>query len=179
MPRSRQFLVLNAAREREQGFASRVGSSGTGEVCFYGTRPSRLLPILMGGLRCGSNSPLMLNGATHGKGIYASDNPSTAIRYSGNTGNGWKHSQLQNYKVMLGCEMANHTPRERVVLEVNNPRTKNLDRLEVVSAVPGPSQDGPKKPSTTVFHSRCRKIKYELGICKNRPSASPRCCTGS
>lgn len=85
MPQTVQYLLLNSSREREQAYTAAVGD-GTGGVDFHGTKPSWLFPILVDGLRCKSGTPMMLNGAYGGHGIYASDNPTTAIGFSGTTG---------------------------------------------------------------------------------------------
>jgi hypothetical protein len=52
----------------------------------------------------------VLHGTTYGPGIYFGDNQNTSFNFAGSTGQSWRHSELGNMKVMLGCELAAYAP---------------------------------------------------------------------
>lgn len=52
----------------------------------------------------------MANGMALGRGVYCAEDQSSCIGYAGNTGSSWRHSELGNMRIMLGCELANYTP---------------------------------------------------------------------
>ena len=109
MPGTLQFLLLNSHREREQLFAQECAAGGGSGAVFHGTQISRLFPILTEGLKVMTNTNLMLHGGASGIGIYCADDQSTSLGYSGSTGQSWSQSQLSNFRIMLGCELAAYT----------------------------------------------------------------------
>jgi Poly(ADP-ribose) polymerase catalytic domain len=106
MPGVHQFLYANSAPELEKTFAARLGQQPS-KVVFHGTSLDRLYGILRQGLRVQSGGSLQRHGALLGRGIYASDEPSTALDYaSGTSSSGWSGSSFRNFRVLLGCELA-------------------------------------------------------------------------
>jgi hypothetical protein len=127
MPGTMQFLVLNSGLEREKAFTTAASGAGlaSGPV-FHGTNASRLLPILIDGLKVMSGGPGQIHGSAIGSGIYCGDDPGTSWGYSGQIGQNWKGSTIGGLKIMLGCELAGYTaavnnihvvnPQERVLV---------------------------------------------------------------
>ncbi|KAH7126597.1 hypothetical protein B0J11DRAFT_432462 [Dendryphion nanum] len=110
-PSTKQFLIPNTTHDRESTFRMHYATTNTSTPVFHGTRASRLFPILTDGLRvAANNNTLMLNGAAYGQGIYCGHEPSTSQAFAGSTGQSWRHSQMSNLKVLLGCELAPATP---------------------------------------------------------------------
>lgn len=115
MPGVHQFLMFNSAPEREALFASRLttgstSTAATSGVAFHGTQAARLFKVLTEGLKNMSNTPFMAHGASHGSGIYLADEPAMSLGYSGSTGITWNNSAWTGRQVLLGCELAGHTP---------------------------------------------------------------------
>jgi hypothetical protein len=104
MPGVHQFVLANAAPHLENTFATQTGRQSTSAV-FHGTSFERLYAILHQGLLVCSGGPLQVHGASYGNGIYMSEEPSTALRYSLPT-TGWHSSAFRNVRVLLGCELA-------------------------------------------------------------------------
>jgi hypothetical protein len=122
MPNVHQFLMLNSAPEHQAIFDNRLragrssSANVTGGVTFHGTPATRLWKVLTEGLKNMSNTPFMAHGASHGSGIYLADEPSVSLGYSGSTGVTWKNSAWHGRQVLLGCELAGHTPNSYHVI---------------------------------------------------------------
>ncbi|KAK0514168.1 hypothetical protein JMJ35_003890 [Cladonia borealis] len=124
-----QFLLANAAPELEMAFAAHMTTLySPGGVLFHGTSLDRLHAILCQGLRVLSNTPLGLNGASQGSGIYTADEPTTSLGYArsgtypwGSAGSGWNHSSLSKHRVMLGCEFAGRKPGRNGIHVITDP----------------------------------------------------------
>jgi hypothetical protein len=123
MPNAMQFILLNSCNEREKAFAAHSHGS-TGGAVFHGTHPSRLFPILLGGLKAMSGTAGQVNGAAIGSGVYCGDEPGTSWSYAGQIGQNWRNSSIGNMKIMLACELAGYTstsvhvvsPQERLLV---------------------------------------------------------------
>ncbi|ORY17008.1 hypothetical protein BCR34DRAFT_584065 [Clohesyomyces aquaticus] len=120
-----QFIMLNSNHETERAFGTHLLSGST--AVFHGTRPSRLFPILVDGLRVADHT-LQLNGAAYGAGIYCGDDPRTSWGFSGTTGQSWSRSTMKNMHVMLGCELAPATPGNHGTVHVITDATRLLVR---------------------------------------------------
>jgi Poly(ADP-ribose) polymerase catalytic domain len=115
MPGVHQFVLANAAPEREIAFSAHTnaGNPQPGHVVFHGTTLARLYLILREGLRICSGTKWQINGASSGRGIYCADEPGTAFGYGYNyfnnntgSGSGWRASSpFLNVRVVLGCEL--------------------------------------------------------------------------
>jgi hypothetical protein len=110
MPGTQQFLLLNSSQERERLFEAQMGPPGSSGVVFHSTQVSRLFRIFTEGLKVMSNTPFMVNGASHGAGIYCADEQSVSLSYAGAIGQSWKNSALGSMRIMMGCELAMYAP---------------------------------------------------------------------
>ena len=115
-PGALQFVVPNAHHEHETLFNAQYGSHGPSSsssgIVFNGTRITRLWGILAEGLKVLSGADLQVTGAAHGSGVYVAEEPSLSLQYASVFGahQGWAHSALKNYSVLLGCQLAGHIP---------------------------------------------------------------------
>jgi len=123
MPGVRQFVLLNSPPELEAQF-----TAGVSGPVFHGTRPSRLLAILGGGLRNMTGGPGQANGAAYGPGVYCGDDPSTSLSFCGSTGQSWRNSALGNRSVLLGCELASYARPRSGNIHVIQQETRLLVR---------------------------------------------------
>ncbi|KAI9768630.1 MAG: hypothetical protein M1840_004827 [Geoglossum simile] len=105
MPGTHQFVLANAAPEREKDFSSQTEGQQSGRVVFHGTSLDRLYPIIRQGLIVCSGGPLQRHGASLGRGIYTTEEPAAAWSYAP-AGSGRPTSIFHNVRVLLGCELA-------------------------------------------------------------------------
>jgi hypothetical protein len=110
MPNAKQFLLVNSSQDRELAFNDRYMSSSHSGAVFHGTDPSRLFLILSQGLRNLSGTEYMQNAMVYGRGVYCGDDQRASSCFAKSIGQSWTHSQLHNFNVMLGCELAGYAP---------------------------------------------------------------------
>ena len=107
-----QFLLANSAPSLETAFSAHMPTpQSSSEILFHGTSLDRLHAIICQGLCVQSGTTLQRHGAAYGAGIYMADEPTVAWGYSTACRGGWKSSNLQSTKVLLGCELAGSKPQ--------------------------------------------------------------------
>ncbi|KAK3315476.1 hypothetical protein B0H66DRAFT_345196 [Apodospora peruviana] len=113
MPTAVQFLMLNAAPNREQAFSQYVALGGqtvAGGVTFHGTAVERMWRILTEGLRNMSGTQYVAH-ASPGEpgGVTLTDEARMSMDYGGSTRTSWQKSAFSNKTLLLVCELVGHS----------------------------------------------------------------------